>query len=119
MIDIAENDNGSYIPLKDVAARQDISKKYLEIIMKVLVEAGLVDSISGKNGGYRLAKDPSEYTALEIIEAAEGPLRPVACLKPGAPECPRAGSCKTLGLWCEYDQLSRDFFQKRKLSDLL
>ena len=119
MIDLAEHDNGSYVPLKDIAARQDISKKYLEIIVKDMVSGELVKGTSGKGGGYRLLRKPEEYTIGEIIELMEGPFAPVACLAEGAKPCPRASACQTLPLWAEYDNLTHDFFYSRHLSDLL
>ena len=119
MIDLAKNDNGRYIPLKDVAARQEISKKYLEIIVKDMVSGGLLVGASGKGGGYRLLRKPEEYTIGEIIELMEGSLSTVACLADGAAPCPRAAGCETLPLWAEYDKLTRDFFYGKRLSDLL
>lgn len=119
MLDLAENDNGRYIPLKEVASRQGISKKYLEIIVRDLVVGGLLKGTSGKGGGYRLVKAPEEYTIGEIIELTEGPLSAVACLMEGAPPCPRADSCETLSLWAQYDKLTHDFFYGRKLSDMM
>ena len=129
MIDLAEQElkahednnvvDGKCIPLKDVAERQQISKKYLEIIVKDLVNAGLIRGISGKGGGYRLCRAPEDYPVGEIIECMEGPLAPVACLLHGAAECPRAAACQTLPLWEEYDKLVHDFFYSKKLSDLV
>ena len=119
MLDLARHDNGSYIPLKDIAARQEISKKYLEIIVKDMVAGGLITGASGKGGGYKLCRRPEEYTAGEIIELMEGPLATVACLAEGAPPCPRAASCETLPLWAEYDKLTHEFFYGKRLSDLL
>ena len=119
MIDLAKNDNGRYIPLKDVAARQEISKKYLEIIVKDMVSGGLLVGSSGKGGGYRLLRKPEEYTIGEIIELMEGSLSTVACLADGAAPCPRAAGCETLPLWAEYDKLTHDFFYGKRLSDLL
>ena len=119
MIDLAKNDNGRCIPLKDVAARQDISKKYLEIIVKDMVSGGLLVGASGKGGGYRLLRKPEEYTIGEIIELMEGSLSTVACLADGAAPCPRAAGCETLPLWAEYDKLTHDFFYGKRLSDLL
>ena len=119
MLDLAENDNGTYIPLKDIAARQDISKKYLEIIVKDLVHGGLLLAASGKGGGYRLAREAEDYTVGEIIELTEGPLAPVACLADDAAACPRSENCLTLPLWKEYYQLVHDLKKKKKLSDLL
>ena len=120
MIDLAENGReGGYIPLKDIAERQGISKKYLEIIVKDLVSAGFVSGASGKGGGYMLLRKPEEYTVGEIIELMEGPLAAVACLIDGAAPCPRASECETLPLWEEYDRLTHDFFYGKHLSDLI
>ena len=119
MLDLADQDRNSLIPLKDIAERQEISKKYLEIIVKDLVNAGLVKGSSGKKGGYKLLRDPSEYTVGEIIEATEGPILSVACLAGETNTCPRAGTCRTLPLWAEYDKMTHDYFFSRKLSDLL
>lgn len=119
MLDLAENKDKGLIPLKDISERQDISKKYLEIIVKTLVTANLVKSASGKGGGYSLNREPEEYTVGEIIESAEGPLAPVACLADKDYECKRKGKCKTLPMWIEYDKLTHDFFYSKKLSDLL
>jgi len=119
MIDLAQNGESRYIPLKDVAERQNISKKYLEIIVKDLVKGGMIEGVSGKGGGYRLRRDPGEYTAGEIIELMEGSLSPVACLAENAAECPMADQCLTLPLWKEYYEMSRDFFYGKRLSDLI
>ena len=119
MIDLAEHNNGHYIPLKDIAARQEISKKYLEIIVKDMVTGGLLTGASGKGGGYRLCRNPEEYTVGEVLELMEGSLATVACLADGAMPCPRAGECETLPLWTEYDRLTHDFFYGKRLSDLI
>ena len=119
MIDLAEHDGSCCIPLKDIAARQEISKKYLEIIVKDLVAGGLVVGASGKGGGYRLCRKPEEYTVGEIIELMEGSLITVACLAEGAEPCPRSATCETLPLWAEYDRLTHDFFYSKRLSDLV
>lgn len=119
MVDLAENENGKYIPLKDIAARQELSKKYLEIIVKDLVQAGLITGASGKGGGYKLCRRPNEYTLGEIIELMEGTLASVACLADQEHKCSRKPICKTLPLWQEYSNLIHDFFYGKKLSDLL
>ena len=119
MIDLAQQDSEAYIPLKDIAERQDISKKYLEIIVKELVHGGLVAGVSGKGGGYKLTRKPEEYSIGEIIELMEGSLAPVACLADGATDCPREKICKTLPMWTEFYMLERDFFYGKKLSDLV
>jgi len=118
MIDLAEHKGQGNIPLKDIAERQGISKKYLEIIVRELVSGGLVSGASGKGGGYQLCREPEEYTAGEILELMEGTLAPVACLECNAKECPRAPICKTLPMWKEYDTLIRKFFYGKTLAEL-
>lgn len=119
MIDLAENEEGSPVPLKDIAARQDISKKYLEIIVKDMVAGGLLTGSSGRGGGYRLCRKADEYTVGEILELAEGTLSPVACLADTNTDCPRRPVCRTLPMWIEFDHLIHDFFYGKKLSDLI
>ena len=119
MIDLAEHTGSAPVPLKDVAQRQGISKKYLEIIVKDLVNAKLVSGTSGKGGGYKLLRDASDYTVGEIIESAEGPLNSVACLLDDAEPCERAPFCQTLPIWAEFDQLVHDFFYSKKLDALV
>ena len=119
MIDLAENDQGRFIPLKDVAARQDISKKYLEIIVKEMVAGGLLTGASGKGGGYRLCRKPEEYRVSEILERMEGTLSPVACLPEKKNDCPRKDNCSTLPLWTEFNRLVYDFFDGKTLRDLM
>ena len=119
MIDLAEHDMGQPVPLKDIAERQGISKKYLEIIVKDLVDGKLVKGASGKGGGYVLLRKPEEYSIGEIVELMEGTLAPVACLQKDAEECPRYASCVTLPLWQELDQLVHDYLYQKKLSELV
>ena len=119
LLDLAENNTGSYIPLKDIAARQEISKKYLEIIVKDMVNAGLIVGASGKGGGYMLNREPEAYNVGEILELMEGTLSSVACLADKNYQCSRRSICKTLPMWEEYDTLVRDFFYGKKLTDLL
>ena len=119
MLDLAEHENGGFIPLKDVAERQEISKKYLEIIFKDMVAGGLLVGASGKGGGYKLCRKPEEYSIGEILELMEGPFATVACLENGAIPCPRAAKCETLPLWAEYNRLTRDFFYGKRLNDLI
>ncbi len=119
MIDLAEHEGEGYIPLKDIAERQQISKKYLEIIVKDLVAGKLLTGVSGKGGGYKLCRAPGEYPVGEILERTEGPLASVACLACGEMTCPHASDCKTLPMWEEYDRLTHDFFYGKKLSDFI
>ena len=118
MIDLAKQPEDHYIPLKDIADRQGISKKYLEIIVRDLVNGKLVTGISGKGGGYKLSRKPEDIPVGEIIELTEGTMSSVACLENGAEPCPRADMCETLPMWKEYNQLIHDFFYSKRLSDL-
>lgn len=119
MIDLAEHDTGNYIPLKEIAERQGISKKYLEIIVKDMVSGGLITGASGKGGGYKLCRKPEDYNVGEILELMEGTLSSVACLASGTNDCPRRSDCQTLPMWTEYDNMVHDFFYQKKLNDLL
>lgn len=119
MLDLAEHHNEGFIALKDIAERQEISKKYLEIIIKKLLEAKMVQSLSGKGGGYCLTREPAAYPVGEILECMEETLSPVACLKKDAPVCDRANTCKTLPMWTEFDAVVHDFFYSRTLADLI
>ena len=119
MIDLAEHEGEELIPLKDIAERQGLSKKYLEIIAKELVKSGLIKGASGKHGGYKLLRSPEEYSVGEIIEHMEGTFAPVACLENNAEECTRKDKCKTLSMWTEFYKIEKDFFYGKKLSDLI
>ena len=92
MIDLAEHNNGEYIPLKDMAERQEISKKYLESIMTMMSKSGLVSGLHGKGGGYRLTRSPAEYTVADILRVTEKTLAPVECLSCSPNTCSRAVS---------------------------
>ena len=119
MIDLAEHKEEGAIPLRDIAERQDISKKYLEIIMKELGKSGMVSGVSGKGGGYWLTHAPEDYTVGEILELMEGTLAPVACLRCDAVPCKRESFCKTLPLWKEFDGMIHDFFYGKTLKELV
>ena len=119
MIDLAENENGSYIPLKEIAARQELSKKYLEIIVKELVTGNLITGTSGRGGGYKLCRKPEDYSIGEILTLMEGTISSVSCLQGENNNCPRKAFCRTLPMWEEFDQMVYDFFYGRKLSDLM
>ena len=119
MIDLAKQETEGYIPLKDIAERQGISKKYLEIIVKELVVSKLLIGVSGKGGGYRLARKPEEYTVGEILEVTEGSLAVVACLADENYNCPRKEMCETLPMWKEYNDMIHNFFYNKHLSDLV
>ena len=119
MIDLAENRSDRYIPLKEVAQRQEISEKYLEIIIKDLVKAGLVDGVRGKGGGYKLTREPEDYVVGDILRIMEGSLSPVSCLEEGALPCSRAPVCRTLPMWEKLDKLVNEFFDGYTIRDLM
>ncbi len=99
MIDLAVNDTGENISIKEISKRQQISIKYLEQIISMLNRAGFVISERGANGGYRLAKAPEEYTVGMILRLTEGSLAPVACVENGKNSCERYASCVTYKVW--------------------
>ncbi|MBR5429158.1 MAG: Rrf2 family transcriptional regulator [Firmicutes bacterium] len=115
---LAANRSEAYIPLKDIVQQQQISQKYLESIMTSLSKAGLVDSVHGKGGGYRLNREPSQYTLGEILRLTESNLTPVACLSPEAKPCDRACECNMLPIWIKLDRLVNDYLDSVTLEDL-
>lgn len=119
MIDLAEQNTDSYIPLGEIAARQEISEKYLEIILKILVKEKLLKGLRGKGGGYKLTRSPSEYTVWEILRLTEGNLAVVACLSPDAELCTRNAKCRTLPMWKQFDAMVYDYFSHITLADLI
>lgn len=119
MIDLAEHRNGAYIPMKEIAERQNISLKYMEKIMPVLSKEHLVDGLHGKGGGYRLCREPDAYTVGEILRLTEGDLAPVACLAADADPCDRAGECRTLPMWKKYYDLTNAYFDGITIANLM
>lgn len=119
LLDLAEHRGGGYIPMKEVAARQEISLKYIERLMPALKAAGLIDSVHGAGGGYRLTREPEDYTLWEILTLAEGDLVPVSCLQQNAPPCQRAAECRTLPVWQGYYDATRSYFSGITLADLM
>lgn len=119
MIDMAEHSNGRYIPLKEIAERQEISEKYLESILKILVKAKLVTGMRGKGGGYRLNMSPELCTVGSVLRLTEESLAPVACLSEDAVPCPRSPHCRTLPMWKKLDSMVQEFFDGITLSDLM
>lgn len=118
MIDLAEHDTGEYIPLNEIAQRQDISEKYLESIISILSKAGYLSGLRGKGGGYRLTKKPSQYTVGGILKLTEGSLAPVACLGETKNICQRAAECKTLPVWEKLDKLIDEYLESITLADI-
>ncbi len=118
LIDLAEHNNGSYIPMKEVAARQELSLKYLERILPTLTKAKLIAGVHGKGGGYRLTRSPEEYSVGEVLRLTEGDLAPVACLAPDADPCPRAAECRTLKMWRDFYDMTNKYFDGISIADL-
>lgn len=119
MIDLAEHSDGGYIPMKDVAERQELSLKYIERILPVLSKNAFVEGVHGKGGGYRLAREPKDYKIGDILRLAEGDLAPVACLGCDTKPCERAGECRTLPMWTEVHKMVNDYFDGITLADLM
>ena len=119
LIDMAEHQSDSYIPLKDVAACQEISEKYLETIVKLLVKDGILVGLRGKGGGYRLKKAPGQITVGHILRLTEDSLAPVSCLQANAAACERAAACRTLPMWKGLYDLINEYLNKYTLEDLV
>ena len=119
MIDLAQNQGRGYIPMKDVAARQGISTKYLEQILPVLTKNKLIEAVHGKGGGYRLVRRPEEYTVGEILRRTENGLTSVACLAAGAASCDRADTCITLDFWKGLDDVVNQYLDEHTLADFV
>lgn len=119
LIDLAEHRGGGYIPMKEIAARQEISLKYLEQIMPLLMKHKVVDGVSGKGGGYKLNRPPEQYVVGDILRLTEGSLAPVACLECDEVNCRRAGECRTLPMWKKYNDITNDYFNGITVADLM
>ena len=118
MIDIGVQNDG-FVRLKDVARRQEISIKYLEQIVGSLQKAGLLMSSRGAQGGYRLSKDPEDYTIGEILRATEGSIAPVNCLEDEVNGCSRSHLCSTVGFWQGLNKVINDYLESHTLSELM
>lgn len=119
MLDLAEHNDGSYIALKDIASRQEISKKYLEQIVPMLNRSGILLTNRGFQGGYKLAKTPDKYTVGDILRITEGSLAPVACLEQEPNQCARCGICATLPVWQGLYQAVNEYLDSITLQDIL
>ena len=119
MIDLSQQDPDSYTPLKEIAARQEISEKYLENILKSLVTQGFILGLRGKGGGYRLVREPEEYKVGEILRLTEGSLAPVACLEADAKPCAMSPHCRTLPMWNRLNHVINEFFDSYTIADLM
>ena len=118
LVDLAEQNSESYITLREIAGRQEISEKYLESIVKDLVAAGFLEGLRGKGGGYRLGKRAEDMNVFEVLCATEGTLVPVACLEEGCSPCARAGDCRTLPMWKGLNELVRAYLGGCTIRDL-
>ena len=118
LTDMAEHLTDAYIPLRDIAQRQDISEKYLESIAKLLVKGGIVEGVRGKGGGYRLRKSPDQLSVGAILRLTEDTLAPVSCLEEGAPPCLRMAACRTLPMWQGLDKLIAEYLDRYTIADL-
>ena len=119
MLDLAEHKDKGYIPMKEVAERQELSLKYIERIMPVLSKNKLVEGVHGKGGGYRLSRPINEYTVGEILRLTEGNLAPVSCLECDSKECKRSGICKTLPMWKKFFDMTNEYFDSITLADFM
>lgn len=119
MLDLAEHGQGDYVPLSEIAKRQDISGKYLESIVALLNKEGLVDALRGKGGGYRLNRPPEEYTVADIVRAAEKSFAPVTCLQHAPNRCNCHEDCKTVRMWQELYRRIDDYLSSVTVADLL
>lgn len=119
LIDLAEHGGQQYLPMKEVASRQEISLKYLERILPLLTKSGYVEGQHGKGGGYRLIKAPQDIRVGDVLRLTEGDLAPVACLMPGADPCNYAHECRTLEMWKEYFRMTNTFFDGITIANLM
>lgn len=118
MTDIAAYSNGEVVSLKDVARRQDISLKYLEQVVSLLIKSGMLISVRGNNGGYLLAKKASEYTAGDILRVSEGTLAPIHCLQCNPINCNRVEMCSTIDFWKGYYEVVNNYVDNVTLEEL-
>lgn len=119
MIDLAEHMNGKYIPMKEIADRQDVSLKYMTKIMQALTKSGMLDGQHGKGGGYKLNRDPEEYRVGDILRLTEGTLAPVACIDETDCKCDRSFECRTRQMWNELDKLISEYLDGITIADLM
>lgn len=119
LVDLAEHQQDGYVALKDIAERQDISKKYLEQIVPLLNRSNLLQTNRGFQGGYRLAKPVEQYSVGEILRVTEGSLEPVACLDQNPNQCPRCFDCETLPVWEGLSKVIHDYLDGISLQELV
>jgi len=118
MVDLAASPGDEYVTIKSIAARQEISEKYLEQIITALSRAGFVKSARGAQGGYKLSRPAEEYTVGMILRAIEGSLVPVKCMEDEPNQCPRSSFCVTLDVWKKIDEAIRSVVDNITLEEL-
>ncbi len=119
MVELALKPQNEYIPLKEIAQEENISQKYLEAIMGSLSKAGFVDAVHGKGGGYRLSREPKDYTVGSVLKLTEGSLAAVSCTTQGPAACSRSECCQTKPMWDKLDAMIDSFFESITIADLL
>jgi Rrf2 family protein len=119
MIDLAEHRHGKFIPMKEIADRQEVSLKYMTKIMQALTKSGLLDGQHGKGGGYKLNREPADYRVGDILRLTEGTLAPVACLDVTDCRCDRAAECRTRPMWNELDRIINEYLDGITIADLM
>lgn len=119
LLDLAEHKGEGFIALKDVAARQGISKKYLEQLVTILNQPDFLRTNRGYQGGYMLAKEPDQYTVGQILRITEGGLHPVACLEDDPNRCERSEFCKTLPIWKGLQEVIDDYLDNITLQTII
>ncbi len=119
LVDLAEQESGKNVSIREIALRQGISEKYLEGIVSRLSNAGFVKSMRGKYGGYQLAKDPKESTVYDILASTEDSMALISCLEKGISECERSNECRTLPFWVRTQEYINDYLRSKTLEDVI
>lgn len=119
LTDLAEHHSDGYVSLKEVAHRQEISEKYLEAIIKLLVKDGILTGLRGKGGGYRLSQSPDHISVYRVLQLTENSLAPVSCLEESSTPCTRMVDCRTLSLWQGLDQVISEYLDRYTVADLI
>lgn len=119
MVDLAKMSDGGFVSLADIAEKEHLSMKYLESIISILNKGGMLQSLRGKNGGYKLARQPEEYNISEILLLTEGTLAPVNCIMQDGVQCDKAATCSTLPLWAGLDNVIDRYLSTITLDDII
>ena len=119
MVDLAKQEGDGFVSLADIAERENLSMKYLESIISILNKGGMLQSLRGKNGGYKLARKPEEYNISEILLLTEGTLAPVNCIMQDGVQCDKAATCSTLPLWAGLDKVIENYLSNITLEDII